>query len=206
MGALSGSRLYFVSGDRPGGRTLAEVLRPAIAGGVDSFQLRMKDATDEEVLRAAEQARAICSEEGVPFVLNDRPDLAAACGADGFHLGQEDMTLAAGREQAPGLFAGRSTHSPDQIAGAVTDEADYFAVGPVYPTPTKPGRPSVGFGLIRHAASLGTAIPWFAIGGIDLGTIAEVAEAGARRAVVVRAIAEAADPERAARTLRAALD
>ena len=206
MTRLADSRLYFVSGDRPGNRSLGDVLRPAIAGGVDCFQLRMKNATDDEVLRAADDARKICSEGDIPFVLNDRPDLAARCGADGFHLGQEDMAITAGREQAPDLLAGRSTHSPDQIAAAIEERADYFAVGPVYLTPTKPGRPSVGLGLIQHAATVSTEIPWFAIGGIDLGPISAVADAGARRAVVVRAVAEAAEPECAARTLRAALD
>jgi len=199
-------RLYFVSNDRPGGRALDEVLPRAIAGGVDIFQLRMKDASDDDVLRAGEVTQAICSEHGVPFVLNDRPDLAVRLGADGVHVGQDDMSVLQARSMAgPGVFVGRSTHSPDQIADTL-DDADYFAVGPVYPTPTKPGRPSVGLSLIRHAASTGTETPWFAIGGIEQATIGPVLEAGATRVVVVRAISEAADPERAAAELRAQVD
>lgn len=198
------ARLYFVSSNRPGGRELTDLLPRAIAGGVDIFQLRMKDAADEDVLRAGEVARQLCTDAGIPFVLNDRPDLAAALGADGVHLGQDDMPVAEARTQAPGLFIGRSTHSPDQIASA--GDADYFAVGPVYLTPTKPGRPAVGLGLIRHAASTGTEIPWFAIGGIEEATVGPVVQAGARRIVAVRAIAEAPDPERAAAQLRAQVD
>lgn len=200
---LEHTRLYFVCNDRPGGRPLADVLPRALAGGVDVFQLRMKDARDDAVLRAAEVARAVCAGAGVPFILNDRPDLAVQVGADGVHVGQDDMTLDAARAAAPGLLIGRSTHDPEQIAAAA--EADYFAVGPVHETPTKPGRPSVGLRLIEHAAALGTVTPWFAIGGIDPQTIGPVLAAGATRVVVVRAIAEAADPEAAARNLRAKL-
>lgn len=197
------TRLYLVCDDRPGGRPLADVLPRALAGGVDIFQLRMKDAEDDAVLRSADVARAICTDAGVPFILNDRPDLALKVGADGVHVGQDDMTLAEARAASPGLIVGRSTHDPHQITAAA--EADYFAVGPVYETPTKPGRPSVGTELIAHATDAAGATPWFAIGGIDLATVAEVAAAGAERIVVVRAIAEAPDPEAAARSLRSAI-
>jgi len=200
---LNNARLYFVADDRPGGRPLADVLPPALAGGVDVFQLRMKDAEDDAVLRSAEVAREICRAAGVPFILNDRPDLALKAGADGVHVGQDDMTLAAARHVAPGLLIGRSTHDPEQIAAAA--DADYFAVGPVHETPTKPGRPSVGTELITHAARGAGTTPWFAIGGIDQATVAAVRDAGATRIVVVRAIADAADPEAAARRLRDAI-
>lgn len=198
------ARLYLCADDRPGGRPLADLLPRAIAGGVDIFQLRMKEASDDDVLRVAEPARAICAEAGIPFFLNDRPDLALACGADGVHVGQQDMTLEAARDAAPGLLVGRSSHSIEQAQGATG--ADYFASGPVHETPTKPGRPAAGIALIEQVAALNTGTPWFAIGGIDLRTLPRVLAAGARRVVVVRAITEAPDPERAARELRSALD
>lgn len=202
---LSDARLYFVSDDRPGGRDLAEVLPRAIAGGVDIFQLRIKRASDDEVLAAAETARAICQQHGVPFVLNDRPDLAVQVGADGVHVGQDDMDLLQARSAAgPSLFVGRSTHDPEQVAAAA--DADYFAVGPVHETPTKPGRAAVGNELIAHATALKTETPWFAIGGINEQSIDATLAAGATRAVVVRAIAEAPDPERAARALRTRIE
>jgi thiamine-phosphate pyrophosphorylase len=195
--------LYFVSDDSPGGRPLADVLPRALAGGVDVFQLRMKNADDEAILVAAEIAKGICMEHDVPFILNDRPDLALQVGADGVHVGQEDMTLDDARRAAAGLIVGRSTHDRTQIAAAA--EADYFAVGPVYETPTKPGRASVGTELIAHAAAAAGDTPWFAIGGIDETTVTAVRAAGAERIVIVRAIADATDPETAARNLRAAI-
>ena len=197
-------RLYFVCGARPGGRALGDVLRPALAGGVDVFQLRAKDATDDEVLREAATARELCSEAGVPFILNDRPDLVEAAGADGVHVGQDDLPVPearaiVGEERIVGL----STHSEAQADAA--EGVDYFAVGPVHATPTKEGRPAIGLGPVRHAAQT-AQVPWFAIGGIDSGTLPAVLDAGARRVVVVRAIAEARDPGAAAARLRAMLE
>lgn len=202
---LSTARLYLVSGARPGGRPLADVLPRALAGGVDLFQLREKDAPDEVVLREAERARAICADAGVPFLLNDRPDLARLADADGVHVGQDDEPVAAAREAVGAdRIVGLSTHAPEQLAAR--DGADYVAVGPVHATPTKPGRPAAGIGYVSHAARAGVDVPWFAIGGIDADTLPAVLDAGARRVVVVRAITEAADPEAAARTLRRLLD
>ena len=202
---LRAARLYLVAGARPGGRSLADVLGPALRGGVDVFQLREKDAADEAVLAAAREARALCDETGALFILNDRPDLVEAADADGVHVGQDDMPVAQARTivGAPRIV-GLSTHAPAQLAAA--RGADYVAVGPVHATPTKPGRPSTGTAYVRHAAAHDPGVPWFAIGGIDTRTIGAVVAAGARRVVVVRAIAEAPDPEQAAGTLRAALD
>ncbi|MCP9489552.1 MAG: thiamine phosphate synthase [Solirubrobacteraceae bacterium MAG38_C4-C5] len=202
---LLAARLYFVAGARPGGRPLAEVLRPALRGGVDLFQLREKDAGDEAVVAAAREARALCDEAGALFILNDRPELVDAAGADGVHVGQDDMPVAQARAiLGAQRIVGWSTHEPAQLAAV--GGADYVAVGPVHATPTKPGRPATGAAYVRHAAANEPGVPWFAIGGIDEHTVGEVVAAGARRIVVVRAIAEAADPERAARTLRAALE
>jgi thiamine-phosphate pyrophosphorylase len=196
--------LYLVCATRPGGRALDDVLAAALQGGVDIVQLRDKRATDEQLLAAAAVARRRCDEAGALLILNDRPDLVAAAGADGCHVGQDDLDVAAARALAgPGALVGRSTHSPADIAAA--GDADYIGVGPVHATPTKPGRPAVGLELVRHAAEH-APVPFFAIGGIDATNVGAVVAAGARRIAVVRAIADAADPRAAAAALRAALD
>jgi thiamine-phosphate pyrophosphorylase len=196
--------LYLVCATRPGARALDDVLAAALQGGVDVVQLRDKRATDEQLLAAAAVARRRCDEAGALLILNDRPDLVAAAGADGCHVGQDDMDVAAARALAgPGALVGRSTHSPADIAAA--GDADYIGVGPVHATPTKPGRPAVGLELVRHAAAH-APVPFFAIGGIDATNVGAVVDAGARRIAVVRAIAAAADPRAAAAALRAALD
>ena len=197
-------RLYFVCDARPGGRALPDVLGPALDNGVDVFQLRAKTATDEEVLRDAAVARELCRDAGVPFILNDRPDLVEEAGADGVHVGQDDVPVAEAREVVgPERIVGLSTHSEAQADAA--RGVDYFAVGPVHATPTKEGRPAIGLAPVRHAAAT-AQVPWFAIGGIDERTLPAVLDAGARRVVVVRAIAEARDPGAAAARLREMLE
>lgn len=201
---LDAALLYFVCDRTPGGRPLADVLPAALRGGVDVFQLRDKHASDAELLEAAAEAGALCHAAGALFILNDRPDLAAAAGADGVHIGQDDGEIAAARAVVgDDRIVGRSTHEPAHLAAA--SAADYVAVGPVHATPTKPGRPAAGIAYVRHVAAHAGAVPWFAIGGIDTANVAAVVAAGARRIVVVRAIAEATDPEAAARELRAAV-
>lgn len=200
---LQTARLYLIASDRPGGRPLADVLGPALEGGVDLFQLRAKAAPDEAVLAAAAVARDLCAAAGALFFVNDRPDLAAAADADGVHVGQDDMPVARAREiVGAGRLVGLSTHTPADIDAA---DADLIGVGPVHATPTKAGRPAVGLELVRYAAAH-ARMPWFAIGGIDEGNVAAVLGAGATRVSVVRAIAEAADPRGAARRLREALE
>ena len=200
---LHDARLYFVCGASPGRRPLADVLAPALANGVDVFQLREKDAPDEQILAAAQVARALCDEAGALFVLNDRPDLVDAAGADGVHVGQDDTPVPEARAVVGDRIVGLSTHSPEQADAA--RGVDYFAVGPVHATPTKQGRPAIGLDPVRHAART-AQVPWFAIGGIDGDTLPAVLDAGARRIVVVRAIAEADDPGAATRALREVLD
>lgn len=190
------ARLYLVTGARP---DLGAFLEAAVRGGVDLVQLREKGLPDGALLRALEEARAVTRRLGVPLVVNDRPDLAVLVGADLVHVGQDDLPLSAVRRF--GIPVGLSTHAREEVERA---EADYIAVGPVFATPTKPGRPAVGLELVRHAAAHAPA-PWFAIGGIDRTNIAEVVAAGARRIAVVRAIGDADDPEAAARELRQAL-
>lgn len=202
---LEAARLYLVTGAGLGRERLAEVLD----AGVDVVQLREKEAEAGGILREAIWFRDEAAGRGVPFIVNDRADVAFAGGADGVHLGQDDVPPdAARRILGPRAIIGRSTHAPEQILDAVRDHGrglvDYIAVGPVHATPTKPGRPAVGYELVRFA-SRHADLPWFAIGGIDLGNVGRVVEAGARRIVVVRAITEASDPAAAARALRAAL-
>ena len=179
------------------------VLEPALRGGVDMVQLRDKQADEEALLRAAASFRRHCDEHGALFWLNDRPDLVREAGADGVHVGQDDEPVEAVRELVgPDVLIGLSTHSPEQFDAALRSEADQLSVGPVWETPTKAGRPAAGLDYVRYAAATGGNAPWFAIGGIDAGNVREVVDAGARRIVVVRAIRDAADPERAAAELR----
>jgi thiamine-phosphate pyrophosphorylase len=195
-------RLYLVVTPRPGWsqeKTLERTER-ALAGGVEVLQLRAKDWEARAILELGERMRALARRYGVPFVLNDRPDLAALLEADGVHLGQGDLTPQEARRFFSGLV-GCSTHAPEQALKALEEGADYLSVGPVWETPTKPGRKAAGLGYVRWAAAHLRA-PWFAIGGIDLANLDQVLEAGARRVVVVRAILDAEDPERAARAFR----
>jgi thiamine-phosphate pyrophosphorylase len=179
------------------------VVPAALEGGVDIVQLREKSRPDDEVLAIGRRLRALCDEHGALLIVNDRPDLALECGADGVHIGQDDMLLDEARAiVGDELIVGISTHSPEQIESALGSTADYLGVGPVYSTPTKPGRPAVGLELVRYASAHASAKPWFAIGGIDNANRAEVAAAGAARIAVVRAIRDAADPRAAAAGLR----
>jgi thiamine-phosphate pyrophosphorylase len=193
-------------------RPLADLLRPAIAGGVQVVQLRDKLIPDDELVAPARAARVLCEGLGALLIVNDRPLLAREVGADGVHVGQEDMPVAEVRELlGPDMLIGLSTHATDEIDAATATAADgtplvdYIGVGPVHETPTKPGRPAVGLELVRYAAA-NSAVPFFAIGGLHAGNIHEVLAAGASRVVVLRAIAAAEDPERAAGELRAELD
>jgi len=204
---IASRRLYLVAGARGGGPGLEAFLDAALRGGVDVVQLRDKTLDDDGLVAAARTFRAAADAHGALFVLNDRPDLVAACAADGVHVGQDDMPPAAARSiVGPDLIVGRSTHAPDQGAAADADpEVDYLAVGPVHATPTKPGRPAAGLEYVAWAAANVTT-PWFAIGGIDAATLPAVVARGATRIVVVRSIGDAADPEAAARALRSGLE
>jgi thiamine-phosphate pyrophosphorylase len=200
--ALAQARLYLVCDAVPD-----DFLARAIRGGVDIVQLRMKSAPDEEIAAAARRFSALCSANGVVLILNDRPDLVGAAGADGVHVGQDDIPVAEARRLVGVTrIVGLSTHTPAQIDAAAREpDVDYIGVGPVHVTPTKPGRPAVGLELVRYAAAH-AATPFFAIGGINSGNAASVQVAGARRLAVVRALTQAEDPERAARDLRAVIE
>jgi thiamine-phosphate pyrophosphorylase len=190
-------RLYFVTGARA---DLGDFLEAAIRGGVDIVQMREKGLSDRDLLAVLHEAREVTRRHDVPLVVNDRPDLAVLCGAEYVHVGQDDIPVDEARRFGVGV--GVSTHAEPEIDAAA---ADYIGVGPVYPTPTKEGRQAVGLALVRHAAER-ARVPWFAIGGIDESNAGEVVAAGATRIAVVRAIGDAADPERAARALRAILE
>lgn len=195
------SSLYLVSPARVEAGPLSRLIPELASAGVDIVQLREKELEAGDILRLAEPILEACRGAGIPFILNDRPDLAATLGADGVHVGQNDLPVGATRALVGDSIVGLSTHVREDI-DAVNDAApDYIAVGPVFDTPTKPGRPGVGFDLVRYAAERAT-VPWFAIGGIDRATLDDVMDAGATRVVVVRAITEAADPVAAAAALK----
>jgi thiamine-phosphate pyrophosphorylase len=190
------SRLYLITAARD---DLESFLEAAVRGGVDIAQIREKELSDAELLPRLEQARELTRRLGIPFVVNDRPDLAVLCEADYVHVGQDDLPVEEAR--GFGIRVGQSAHAAAEIDRTT---ADYLGVGPVYATPTKEGRLAVGVELVHYAAAR-AQVPWFAIGGIDEKNVKVVVAAGARRIAVVRAIGDAPDPERAARTLRDAL-
>jgi len=208
---IADARLYLCTDGRLERGDLREFLHAVLEGGVDVVQLRHKRLEAARELELLEIFAAVCAEHGALWAVNDRADVAFAAGAPVVHLGQDDLPPAAAREILGGqALIGRSTHAEAEVEAAAADpETGYFAVGPCWPTPTKPGRPAPGLGLVRHAARVappGAAgvPPWFAIGGIDAGTLDQVLEAGARRIVVVRALTEAPDAaaaREAARTL-----
>ncbi|MCS0604016.1 thiamine phosphate synthase [Streptomyces sp. LP11] len=201
--ALADARLYLCTDARKRQGDLPEFLDAVLAGGVDIVQLRDKGMEAGEELEHLAVFAEACARHGRLLAVNDRADVAHAAGADVLHLGQGDLPVAAAREiLGDGVLIGRSTHAEAEAAdAAVQDGVDYFCTGPCWPTPTKPGRPAPGLDLVRYTAALGTERPWFAIGGIDLGNLDQVLDAGARRVVVVRALTEATDPGTAAADL-----
>jgi thiamine-phosphate pyrophosphorylase len=205
---VRGAHLYLCTDAREERGDLARFLDAVLSSGVDIVQLRQKGLEARRELEYLEVFAQACARHGKLLAVNDRADVALAAGAPVLHLGQDDLpTAAARRILGPGPLLGRSTHGPEQVDAVLADpETGYFCVGPCWPTPTKPGRPAPGLGLVAYAAKAAPpddpdAPPWFAIGGIDLATVHEVLAAGARRIVVVRAITEAADPGAAATAL-----
>lgn len=195
---LERARLYLVCDARPDA-----FLHAALRGGVDVVQLRWKGAQDGELIDAARRIGRLCAEHGALFILNDRPELVDTVGADGVHVGQDDTPVRDARALVgDDRLVGLSTHTPEQIDAATG--IDYIGVGPVEETPTKPGRPAVGFALVAYAAAH-ASVPFFAIGGIGAHNALLAHEAGATRIAVVRALTESDDPEAMARGLRAAI-
>jgi thiamine-phosphate pyrophosphorylase len=209
---LAAARLYLCTDGRRAQGDLAGFLDAVLASGVDIVQLREKGLEAAEELSLLSVFADACRRHGRLLAVNDRADIALAAGADVLHLGQDDLPVRVARQiLGPGPLIGRSSHSPSQACAAATEDGvDYFCAGPVWTTPTKPGRPATGLDLLSDVAS-GVASagaagrPWFAIGGISLARLDSVLEAGARRVVVVRAITEADDPGAAAAAFAARL-
>ncbi|GAA5193688.1 thiamine phosphate synthase [Arthrobacter gyeryongensis] len=216
------ARLYLCTDARKQKGDFEQFVDAAFEGGVDIIQLRDKTIEAAEELELLEVLQSVAHRHGRLWAVNDRADVASLSGAPVFHIGQKDIPLRSARKllHDPTII-GLSTHTPEQIDAAIAASPgrsglDYFCVGPVWATPTKPGRSAVGLDLVKYAANAvkqadeetvgGVVLPWFAIGGIDLGNVEEVVRAGASRIVVVRAITEAQDPTAAAQALLAALD
>jgi thiamine-phosphate pyrophosphorylase len=202
---LARRRLYLCTPDRP---DLAAFLEDCIAGGVDVVQLRDKQLLARPLLARARVAREVCRDRGVPFVLNDRPDLALAAGADGVHVGQDDTPVTMARQiLGPDAIVGLSTHGPADLAAAEQDVASlsYISAGPVEPTPTKPGRAGTGPGYVTLASER-SSVPVFVTGGVTPEKVPGLVAAGVRHFVVVRFLCEAPDARHAARALREAID
>lgn len=203
---LAAARLYLCTPDRP---DLAAFVEGVCRAGVDVVQLREKILSDRAVLGRAALAREAAQGAGALFVLNDRPDLALACGADGVHVGQDDIPPVLARAiLGTDLLVGLSTHAPTELEAAEGEPVDYVSVGPVVPTPTKPGRPGTGIGYVRLAARrrAGAHRPFFVTGGVSPDTLPGLLAAGARRFVVVRALTEAPDPPSVVHQMRELID
>jgi len=220
------ARLYLCTDARTERGDFEDFVDAAYSGGVDIIQLRDKNVEAAEELELLDVLKAAAVRHGRPWAVNDRADIASLSEAPVFHIGQKDLPLASARKiLGDNAVIGLSTHNPEQIDAAIAASPgpgglDYFCVGPVWSTPTKPGRAAVGLDLVRYAAGAagkttasaaegtvdGQLLPWFAIGGIDLGNVEQVVAAGAQRIVVVRAITDADDPAGAARSLLEALD
>lgn len=213
---LDDARLYLCTDARRDTGDLAQFAEAALSGGVDIIQLRDKGSRGEQKLGPLEAREelnvlavlaAAAARHGALLAVNDRADFAHAAGADVLHLGQTDLPVPYARAVVgPDVLIGRSTHSRAQASlAAIDDGVDYFCTGPVWATPTKPGRTASGIDLVHSTAAANPDRPWFAIGGIDLDRLPEVVAAGATRVVVVRAITQARDPQAAARAFATAL-
>jgi thiamine-phosphate pyrophosphorylase len=201
---LDRRRLYLCTPDRP---DLERFVERCVAGGVDVVQLRDKGLDDRAVVDRARRLRRVCDAAGVPLVLNDRPDLAVEAGADGVHVGQDDVDPATARATVgPDLLVGLSTHRPAELEAARSAPVDYLSAGPVVPTPTKPGRSGTGAAYAVAATVAARPRTVWVTGGVDPVTVGPLVAAGVRHVVVVRWLTGADDPGAAARELRTALD
>ncbi len=201
-GGIAGRQLYLCTPDRT---DLAAFVESCIAGGVDVVQLRDKTLEAKPLLERARLVARVCADHGVPFILNDRLDLALEAGADGVHLGRDDAPRSLARRLlGTDAIVGTSTHSETDLLEALGEPVDYLSAGPVVPTPTKPGRAGTGTSYLSLAV---VRSPWpvFVTGGVTPETLPELVAAGARHFVVVRYLTEADDARRAARRLREAL-
>jgi thiamine-phosphate pyrophosphorylase len=200
---LARRRLYLCTADRP---DLATFLEACIDGGVDVVQLRDKHLEARHVVERGRLAARVCAEHDVPFILNDRPDLALEIGADGVHVGQDDVSPSLARRiLGQDAIVGLSTHADKELGASRDEPVDYVSAGPVTPTPTKPGRPGTGPRYVTFAVA-NAGRPVFVTGGVTPRTVPALAAAGARHFVVVRYLTESDDPQRSAALLRASID
>lgn len=174
---------------------VAKVTQQLLTGGADVIQLRAKGAEMDAIIQAAKQILPLCKSAGIPFILNDFPELAVELGADGVHIGQDDGSIYDVRRSiGEDMLIGRSTHSLEQARNAMDDGADYIGFGPLFPTPTKAGRPAIGLEEVsKMETEVGQFVPAFCIGGIKMENLSEVLNAGARRCVIVSQLLTAED-------------
>jgi thiamine-phosphate pyrophosphorylase len=203
---LEGVRLYVLLSASSCTAALDWTIAEAAAGGAQMVQLREKALTDRELVERARRVREWTRRAGVLFIVNDRPDVARLAGADGVHLGQDDLPVReARRVLGPDALIGVSTHTLEQVRRAVLDGASYIGVGPTFPSGTKQFAELAGLEFVRQALAE-TGLPAFVIGGVSAATVGAAVTAGARRVAVGEAVARADDPRAAAAALRAALD
>lgn len=199
--ALQQVRLYVITDALPRLQPIEAFLEASIQAGAGMIQLREKNLEDRALLQLARRCAHVCRARGALFIVNDRVDVALACEADGVHVGQDDLPVSEVRRLiGPQSLIGLSTHSPEQIDDAQRSGADYFAVGPVHATPTKPGRPAAGLTLVEYAVA-SARLPFFAIGGLEPSNVGEVFAAGATRISVLRCVTRSPQPDQAVRTL-----
>lgn len=186
---------------------LIERTEQLIAGGVDLIQLRAKRQSESDITTWARQIQPLCQSAGIPFIVNDYPEIALAVGADGVHIGQDDGTLADVRQVVGDqMLVGRSTHSGTQAQAAWAEGFDYIGFGPLFPTATKKGRPAIGLDEIAEVEStVGAEIPVYCIGGIKPANLDQVMLAGARRVVIVSGLLCAENPRETTASVKAQL-
>ena len=204
----SSARLYcIVDFGYVSGNAVEEVTQNLLSGGADIIQLRAKGIPLETIFAAAKKIIPLCKSAGIPFILNDFPEMAVALGADGVHIGQDDGAIADVRKiVGEEMIIGRSTHSLSQAKQALEDRADYIGFGPLFPTPTKKGRPAIGLEEVsKMEAEVGKHIPAFCIGGIKPDNLGLVLSSGARRVVIVSHLLTAEDITSATADMRRSL-
>ncbi len=200
---IADCHLYLCTPDRP---DLAAFVTACVRGGVDIVQLRDKHLDARTIVLRAAVVRDICATAGIPFILNDRPDLALEVAANGVHVGQDDAPPhLARRILGHDAIVGLSTHEVRDLDAAPWSELSYISAGPVEATPTKPGRPGTGLDYLRTAVER-SALPVFVTGGVTPERIETLGAAGARHFVVVRYLCDAQDPLRSAQALRSVID
>jgi thiamine-phosphate pyrophosphorylase len=205
MKAIGDCHLYGILDGNYADRTQAlDVATKMLAGGIDALQLRAKNWTLEEITAVGREIHPLTQKRGIPLIINDFPEVAMAIGAEGVHVGQDDLPVQEVRQLVGGdMLVGLSTHSLEQVRTAANQKLDYIGFGPLFSTPTKPDYPAIGTREIAQAHKEQAGLPIFCIGGIKLENAASVIEAGAQRFVVVSGILQAGDIEAYTRNLKA---